>query len=557
MRAFQSTFIDRKTGKTRKTEMWYLEFRDHRNIVRRPRGLKDKRQTEAIGRRIDQLVAMRLAGEQPDAAMGKWLDTIPEGLRKFLGKIGLIDAQRMSAAKPLNDHVEDFKSALLARGNTTKHAELTAKRVQEVFGGCRFVYWPDIRAADIEQFLAHAKTKSKKGLSPQTRNYYLGAIKSFCNWMVEERRANHSPVTHLKALNANVDRRVQRRALSSDEISWLLSVTEESRERGGLTGPERAVLYRLAIETGLRRSELASLTRRSFDLNGKKPSVTVHAASSKNRRESHLPLRPEMVSLLRSHLATKLPDVPAFRIPTRTAEMIQADLAAARSYWIAQASSDQDIADREASEFLVAHDGLGRIIDFHALRHTTGSLLASSGVHPKTAQGVMRHSTITLTMDRYTHTHQDAERAAVESLPSFAKPSQEMLRATGTCAPDHVDPCLMVCLMESGALSSNSVHSPAFKETVEWLDKTAGFSEKIAKIRPLYNAVNEPRACGEMADAADLKSAGGSPLRVGSSPTGPIDALLGAACSWDRTFPNTFRPRKMPSRPRFGRRSRT
>lgn len=28
-------------------------------------------------------------------------------------------------------------------------------------------------------------------------------------------------------------------------------------------------------------------------------------------------------------------------------------------------------------------DASGRVIDFHALRHTTGSLLAASGVHPK------------------------------------------------------------------------------------------------------------------------------------------------------------------------------
>jgi len=524
MRAFQSTFKDRKTGKTRTTEMWYLEFRDHRDFVRRPRGLKDKRQTEALGRRIDQLVAMRVAGEQPDVAMGRWIDTIPERLRTYLGEIGLIDAQRMSAAKPLNDHVQDFRAALLARGNTTKHAELTARRVGEILDGCRFVYWSDIRAADVEQFVANfkTKTKSKTRLSPQTRNYYLGAMKSFCNWMVEERRGSHSPVSHLRPLNANVDRRVKRRPLSADEISWLLSATEGSSERAGMTGPERAILYRLAIETGLRRSELASLTRRSFDLDGKNPSVTVQAASSKNRRESHLPLRPEMVALLRPHLASKLPEVPAFRIPRRTAEMLQADLADARRQWIGEATSDQDITDRQASEFLVAKDGLGRILDFHALRHTTGSLLASSGVHPKTAQGLMRHSTISLTMDRYTHSHQDAERTAVESLPSFAKPSQEVLGATGTCAPATIDPCLMVCLMESGALSSASVHSPAFNDSVAWLDKIAGFSEKIAKIGPSYNAINEPRARGGMADAADLKSAPGSHLGVGSTPTGPI-----------------------------------
>jgi hypothetical protein len=37
--------------------------------------------------------------------------------------------------------------------------------------------------------------------------------------------------------------------------------------------------------------------------------------------------------------------------------------------------------------------------DLYALRHTFISNLAAGGVHPKTAQGLARHSTITLTMD--------------------------------------------------------------------------------------------------------------------------------------------------------------
>ncbi len=39
----------------------------------------------------------------------------------------------------------------------------------------------------------------------------------------------------------------------------------------------------------------------------------------------------------------------------------------------------------------------------HALRHTFISNLARAGIHPKTAQALARHSTITLTLDRYSH----------------------------------------------------------------------------------------------------------------------------------------------------------
>ncbi len=46
-------------------------------------------------------------------------------------------------------------------------------------------------------------------------------------------------------------------------------------------------------------------------------------------------------------------------------------------------------------------DEQGRVFDCHSMRHQFISMLAAAGVHPKTAQELARHSTITLTMDHY------------------------------------------------------------------------------------------------------------------------------------------------------------
>lgn len=79
-------------------------------------------------------------------------------------------------------------------------------------------------------------------------------------------------------------------------------------------------------------------------------------------------------------------------------------------------------------------DESGRYADFHALRHTTGSLLAAGGIHPKVAQAIMRHSDINLTMSRYTHSYRESEVQAVKSLPDLSLPSIEAqeAKATGT-----------------------------------------------------------------------------------------------------------------------------
>ncbi len=215
MRVFQSTYRDRKTGETRKTKTWYVEFRDHNRDVRRVPGLTDRRQTESLGRRIEQLLAMKLAGEAPDAVMTRWLEAVPDKLRKRLAEIGLIDPRRAAASKPLADHLDDFEAALLAKGNTEKHAKLTTARAKRILDGCGFLYWSEISASKVERHLAELRvgTADRKGIGAASSNHHLGALKSFCRWMVRDRRASESPVEHLRPLNARTDRRHERRAL--------------------------------------------------------------------------------------------------------------------------------------------------------------------------------------------------------------------------------------------------------------------------------------------------------------------------------------------------------
>ena len=92
-------------------------------------------------------------------------------------------------------------------------------------------------------------------------------------------------------------------------------------------------------------------------------------------------------------------------------------------------SADIFKADRKAAG-IAARDDAGRVVDFHALRHTFISNLAAGGVHPKTAQTLARHSTITLTMNRYTHQLAGDEAAALRVLPDLSAPV--VAEATGT-----------------------------------------------------------------------------------------------------------------------------
>ena len=85
--------------------------------------------------------------------------------------------------------------------------------------------------------------QAKNGISAQTFNFYLQAIKQFCRWMVKDRRATENPLLHLQGLNVHTDRRHDRRALSLEELTLLLQTATDGPVRFNLAGPERALLY--------------------------------------------------------------------------------------------------------------------------------------------------------------------------------------------------------------------------------------------------------------------------------------------------------------------------
>ena len=77
-----------------------------------------------------------------------------------------------------------------------------------------------------------------------------------------------------------------------------------------MNGPDRAMLYRVAAETGFRASELGSLVSESFKLDSDSPIVEVQAAYTKNGKAAPQCIRRELAELLRPWLAKKPQGLP-------------------------------------------------------------------------------------------------------------------------------------------------------------------------------------------------------------------------------------------------------
>jgi integrase len=397
------TKIDPFTGnkiKT-KTKKWYGRFRDENGT--------EQRVTLAENKTIAQ---------QMLAAKVKQVERI---------KSGLVHPAEFEMNKPIADHLAGFEKRLQACNNSERYVQDSINKIQRCIKSCNWKTPAQITASDVEYFLV--ELRETFGCSIETSNHYLRVLKSFCRWMYLNKRLIDHPLLSLSKLNSQTDRRHDRRALSKDEFLRLIDVAETGPPVDCISGIDRAIIYLIASFTGLRKGEVGSLTKESFSFDNEEcATVTVDACYSKHRRRDVLPLHPSLVDKLKEWLVTKNPQANELLFPVsqrcggverRTSIMMQFDLNAARTFWLAEAENPEDEAKRLASDFLQYQNQQGLFADFHCLRHTFITNLGRAKVALKTAQTLARHSTIELTANIYTHVDQQEQIDAINSLPSW------------------------------------------------------------------------------------------------------------------------------------------
>ena len=356
----------------RKNEPYTIQYLDHQGKRRTKKGFTDKGLTEELAAKLEGEARLRVTG--------------------------LVDAEQDRLAQhkqaPLKDHLASFKKSL--KHNTPKHVADTMNRVNAIVEGCELETLADIDAEAVQDFLRDLQ--EEEDLSNRTYNHYLQAFNSFCNWCVPKRMLSN-PVAKLEKLNAEVDVRHPRRALSPEEVSLLITTTRASGKRAQNLPPElRARAYTFAYCTGLRKQEMASLTAGSFQLDHQPPTVTVAAACSKHRRKDVLPLHPELVVALRTWLKELRSGEKLFPLlgKKKLSEMIRLDL-------------------KRCGIPYRTEEG---IADFHAAgRHTYITQLLRSGASLPEAKELARHTDVKMTM-RYTHIGIQDQAKAVACLPT-------------------------------------------------------------------------------------------------------------------------------------------
>jgi len=353
------------------------------------------------------------------------------------------DRRAIEARRETSAHIDDYEAALVAKGSNPKHIGQTTGYIRDIADSLEWATVGSIRADALMRHLSDRR--AALDWSPRTFNARVVAIKGFTRWLVEHDRLQADPLASAKQIRQTTDVRRNRRAFSEQEIRQLIESTMSGPSvrfgRGGtrftLTGPDRAMLYRVMLETGLRVAEVSSLTPRSLDLDASRgPTVTLEAAYSKRKRRDVQPVPETLAAVIRLWIADKAHNEPLWVLPHKpTQRLLIPDLRRARARWLRGLTKGKRRREGSDSDFLRYRDAAGRFADFHAMRHTYVTRLSMSNVPLPVAQRLARHSSPTLTANTYTHVGLADGRAALER--AFGKPqntedSPDIARATGT-----------------------------------------------------------------------------------------------------------------------------
>jgi len=303
-------------------------------------------------------------------------------------------AVRDGARKLLQEHLKDFAADLRIRGRAGMYVYNIEHHCQKLFEACG---WRTVGDVTADSFVAWRQSQTK---AAKTLNEYLGDARAFINWMKRQGRCPENPLAVVGVVDVRGKGVRKPRAMTDDEVNRLLGVAGE-----------RKLLYMLAVLTGLRRGELKALTWGDLKLDGVRPSLTVRASTSKNRRAATIWLRDDLAAeLVRIRPVDVSDGVRLFRgLPKM--EAFREDLTAAG-------------VD-------VGKDSQGRKVMFHSFRHTLCTNLARAGVAPRVAMEMMRHSDMRLTNVTYTDAGLLPMVDALERLPRFA--AVEVKAAAADC----------------------------------------------------------------------------------------------------------------------------
>lgn len=260
----------------------------------------------------------------------------------------------------------------------------------------------DLSAALLGAFLKHLE--HGRDNTPKTRNIRLAALRSFFRFVAFAEPACSLQCQQVLAIPTKRHERRPVEFLTEEEAAALVAAPDPAI----WIGRRDRTLLLVAIQTGLRNSELRSLRRRDVVLG----SGAHVRCTGKGRKTRCTPLRRDVAAALEMWLAERGagPDAPVF--PSANGAFLSADALQAL------------VARHVVAASATCSSFVGRSITPHTLRHTTAMNLLRHGVDLTVIALWLGHESIETTQ-AYLHADMRLkERALGHAEPSGATPTR-------------------------------------------------------------------------------------------------------------------------------------
>lgn len=254
----------------------------------------------------------------------------------------------------------------------------------------------------IENFLTHIESKGNS--ESFNRNIFKVLFKSLGD-AERKQLIIKNPAAHVSKPKVS---RIEMHCWSPDEAKIFLKAIHQHRLR---------IIFVLAIHCGMRSGEILGLRYSDIDL----PNQTIHIRNILNFKK-------ELQAGAKTKAGNRSISISSFvvnEILKRRGKMEEERIAFGEGY----ENKDFVVCSKHGTPYsksmcdkvwrrLIKKSGV-RKIRFHDLRHTCASLLLSLGIHPKVVQEQLGHSSISMTLDTYSHLAPNMQGEAASALENL------------------------------------------------------------------------------------------------------------------------------------------
>lgn len=249
----------------------------------------------------------------------------------------------------------------------------------------------DVDAAGVLVFLDHLETQRGNGVS--TRNLRLAAIKSVMAFHATRAPERLDTIAQIHAIPVKRKPRPQPTFLTSTQTQALLgSINSDT-----WTGRRDHAMFTLAVQTGLRLSEITSLKPTSLHL-GDGPHV---ACTGKGRKARTTPLTTATAAVLRAYLDERLDRPGDALFPNPQGRALSPDAVQQRL------STHLPRAADSCPELARKH------VTVHTLRHTAAMRFLEAGIDSAVIALWLGHESVSTT-SIYLHADLSIKRTALD-----------------------------------------------------------------------------------------------------------------------------------------------